>query len=185
MDRCIVNRFLFPASLLAALAGCAPHGPAAPDFTLIDDTGRSWSLAAQRGRPVVLTFGFTHCADTCPATLAKLARLSRRVEHGNGNLRIAMVTVDPRRDTPAALHRFVGQFGGPVAGLTGAPADVAKVESAYHIWAQRVPGRGRAGFYDVVHSAVIYFIDAKGTIRAISDDDASDATLTGAIRALE
>ena len=97
-----------------------------------------------------------------------------------------MVSVDPRRDTPAVLHRFVGRFDGPVVGLTGTPSNVAKVESAYHVWAQRVPGRARgSNAYDVVHSAVIYFIDPRGTIRDISDDDASDAALAKAMRQLQ
>ena len=185
MDRRIVCRALLASVAAAAvLAACAQRGPSAPNFTLVDDAGRPWSLATQRGNPVVLTFGFTHCADTCPETLAKLARLRRTL--GAGTTRIAMVSVDPSRDTPPVLHRFVGQFDGPVVGLTGAPANVAAVESAYHVWAQRVPGRfHRAGSYDVVHSAIIYFIDARGAIRDISDDDASDAALAHAMRRLE
>ncbi len=176
---------LAAAAIAAILAACAAPGPRAPGFTLTDDSGRPWALDGQRGNPVVLTFGFTHCADTCPETLAKLARLRRTLGAGAGNVRIAMVSVDPRRDTPAVLHRFVGQFDGPVVGLTGAPADVATVESAYHVWAQRVPGRARrAGTYDVVHSAIIYFIDPRGTIRDISDDGASDATLAHAMTRL-
>jgi len=177
---------LASAAMVAVLAACAQHGPSAPGFTLIDDAGAPWTLSAQRGNPVVLTFGFTHCADTCPETLAKLARLRNGLGVGGRNVRIAMVTVDPRRDTPAVLHRFVGRFDGPIVGLTGTPSSVAGVESAYHVWAQRVPGRVRGGdSYDVVHSAVIYFIDPRGTIRDISDDDASDVTLAKAMRQLQ
>lgn len=186
MERATAHLQKLAFAAAAALAGCAHSGPSAPGFTLIDDSGRPWALDAQRGSPVVLTFGFTHCADTCPETLAKLARLRQTLGAGGGNVRIAMVSVDPHRDSPAVLHRFVGQFQGPIVGLTGTPADIAAVESAYHIWAQRVPGRGRAGGnYDVVHSAVIYFIDPRGTIRDISDDDASDAALSQAMRRLE
>ena len=130
----------------------------------------------------MLSFGFTHCADTCPATLAKLTRV-RRSLGTSGRIAIAMVSVDPRRDTPAVLHRFVQHFDGRIVGLTGRPADVAAVESAYHVWAQRLPGKVRGGAgYDVAHSAVIYFIDPSGRIRNISDDDASDGTLANAMR---
>jgi protein SCO1/2 len=177
---------LASAALAATLAACAQPGPSAPVFTLIDDAGAPWALSAQRGSPVVLTFGFTHCADTCPETLAKLAHLRNGLGADGRNVRIVMVSVDPRRDTPAVLHRFVERFNGPIVGLTGAPSNVAGVESAYHVWAQRVPGRvpGRNS-YDVVHSAVIYFIDPGGTIRDISDDDAPDATLSDAMRKLQ
>ncbi len=177
---------LAPVAVAVFLAACAQQGPSAPRFSLIDDTGRPWTLSAQRGNPVVLTFGFTHCADTCPETLAKLAHLRSALGTGSGTVRIAMVSVDPRRDTPAVLHRFVEQFDGPVAGLTGTPSEIAAVESAYHIWVQRVPGPAhRANSYDVVHSAVIYFIDPRGTIRDISDDDASDLTLSNAMRRIQ
>jgi protein SCO1/2 len=168
--------------VIAFLAGCSPQGPAAPDFTLMADDNRPWMLSAERGHPVLLTFGFTHCADTCPATLAKLAHLRRSLGDHGRDVAIAMVTVDPGRDSPAVLHRFVSRFDGPIAGLTGSQAHVAAVESAYHVWAQRVPGRNRTAGYDVVHSAVIYVIDARGAIRGIYDDDEPEVALASAVR---
>jgi protein SCO1 len=171
--------------LAAVLTSCAPRAPAAPALSLTDDGGRPWSLAAQRGRPLLLTFGFTHCADTCPETLAKLTHLRRELGEAGRNLEIAMVTVDPQRDTPAALHRFVGHFDGPVVGLTGSPAQVAAVERVYHVWAQRIPGPRRAPQdYDVVHPAIVYFIDANGAMRGIHDDGESDAAMHSAVRDL-
>jgi protein SCO1 len=174
------------ALLVAAGFGCASRGGTAPDFTLTADGGQPWTLSAQRGRPVLLIFGFTHCADTCPATLAKLARLTRSSPGApSSNVEIAMVTVDPQRDTPPVLHAFVARFDGPIVGLTGTPSHVAEVERAYHVWAQRIPGKHRlASDYDVAHTAVIYAIDGRGNIRAIRNDDDSDATLTGTVRDL-
>jgi protein SCO1/2 len=155
----------------------------APAFTLIDDGGHAWSLPAQRGTAVVLTFGFTHCADTCPATLAKLSHLAATVRT-KSPVEIAFVTVDPQRDSRAAMHRFVSRFetgGARVVGLTGTPAQIDAVMSAYHVWAQRVPGAHRNGAYDVAHSAVVYFIDARGTIAGLHDDDDPDAVLARAL----
>lgn len=173
------------APLMAALLlwSCG-RAPSAPAFTLTDDGGQPWSLAAQRGTPVVLTFGFTHCPDTCPATLAKLARLGSGSD-AKAPLEIAFVTVDPQRDSVTAMHQFVGRFGEGtvrVVGLTGTPDQIDAVERAYHVWAQRVPGRRRHGAYDVAHSAVIYFIDRNGTTRSVHDDDDSDAVLAAALR---
>ena len=170
-------------ALILLVAGCA-HRTAAPDFTLLDDRGRPWTLSAQRGHPVVLDFGFTHCADTCPLTLAKLVRTVDGLGGSAGGTTIAFVTVDPQRDTPAAMHAFISRFGasGRLVGLTGSPEQIARVERAYYVWAQRVPGSPRTGSYDVAHSTGIYFIDAAGARRAIRDDGDSQAALTTALR---
>jgi protein SCO1 len=165
----------------AVMLGACSRGWFAPNIQLTDDTGARWELAGQRGRAVVLTFGFTHCADTCPATIAKLTRLVDASRQGR-SVEIAFVTVDPKRDTAPALHRFLSRFNdGPahVTGLTGTPAQIDAVERAYHVWAQRLPGRGD---YDEAHSAVIYFIDGGGRIRALQDDDDPDAVLSAALR---
>lgn len=180
-----VMRFCCALLLVAVVGGCAQRAPTAPGVSLTDDGGHAWSLAAQRGRPVLLLFGFTHCADTCPETLAKLTHLRSELGDAGRNLEIAMVTVDPQRDTPAVLHRFVGHFDGPVVGLTGSPGQVAVVEGAYHVWSQRVPGPRRAPQdYDIVHPAIVYFIDANGAVRGIHDDGESDAAMRSAVRDL-
>jgi protein SCO1/2 len=179
------GRPLLATLAVAVFAGCAVPGTAAPDFTLIADSGQPWTLSAQRGRPVLLTFGFTHCADTCPATLARLTRLTQSLGTRGSRVEIAMMTVDPQRDTPPVMHSFVARFGGPIVGLTGTPAHVGTVEDAYHVYAQRIPGKHpRVHDYDVAHSAVIYAIDSHGNVRAIRNDDDSDATLTGTVREL-
>ncbi|MBV8491657.1 MAG: SCO family protein [Candidatus Eremiobacteraeota bacterium] len=176
-------RIKWPLVLLfVLLSGCA-HFPVSPDFRLTDDRGASWSLSAQRGRVVLVDFGFTHCADTCPLALAKLVRVANAVDPRNRSVEIAFITVDPQRDTPAVLHAFVSRFdtGGRVVGLTGTPEAIDAVETAYHVWAQRVPGRVR-GTYDVAHSAAIYYVDASGSQRALRDDGDSAAELAAALR---
>jgi protein SCO1 len=171
----------------ALLLWACGRTPGAPDFTLTDDAGQSWSLSAQRGTPVLLTFGFTHCADTCPATLAKLAQLAAGRD-SKTPVEIAFVTVDPQRDSVAAMHAFVSRFGARNArfvGLTGTPDQIDAVERAYHVWAQRIPGRQPHGAYDIAHSAIVYFIDPRGTTRSVHDDDDSDAVLSAALREAE
>jgi protein SCO1/2 len=165
-----------------ALAACA-RGPQAPPINLTDDGGAPWTLSSQRGKAVIVYFGFTHCADTCPATLARLARLAGR-SGTRDKVEIAFVTVDPQRDSPEALHRFVTRFeSGPVriVGLTGSPAQIDAVESAYHVWAQRVPGSHRHASYDVAHSDAVYFVDAAGRTSSIHDGGDSDAVLAAAL----
>jgi protein SCO1 len=175
------------ALLLALAGGCAHDGISAPDFTLTDHHGRPWALAAQRGKAVALFFGYTRCTETCPATLAKL---STAVEVQGANARdveIAFVTIDPRRDPPAVLARYITRFNGaPIIGLTGTPAQIAEVERAYHVWSQRVPGpRGRDD-YDEAHTAIVFLIDRNGTISAMHDDaDTVSAIASDVRRALE
>ncbi len=179
----LLRRPIAVASVLL-LAACA-HGWAAPNIRLTDDTGSPWALSEQRGKTVALTFGFTHCADTCPATLARLTRLANAPANGTRSIEVVFVTVDPQRDTPGALHGFLSHFdpGSKVTltGLTGSPAQIASVERAYHVWAQRIPGRGGPN-YSEAHSAVIYFIDSDGRVRAVHDDDDPDAVLASALR---
>ncbi|HTU81180.1 MAG TPA: SCO family protein [Candidatus Acidoferrales bacterium] len=172
------------AALVCTLSACAPR-PSSPDFTLTDQAGRPWTLSDQRGHVVVLNFGFTHCEDTCPLTLAKLVRVVRSLGPRAADVTIAFVSVDPARDTPAVMRRYVAKFDttGRLVGLTGSPAAVTRTEDAYHVWAQRVPGP-RSGNYDVAHSAVIYFIDRSGAQRKVLDDDTPEAALGGTLREL-
>lgn len=168
--------------LLALLGGCARGGTPAPDFTLTDQLGTPWSLDAQRGTAVALFFGYTHCSDTCPATLAKLARAIASQGDAGARAEIALVTVDPQRDTPAVLARYVRRFtGASIVGLTGTPAQIASVEQRYHVWAQKIPGRHGNDDYDDAHTAIVFVIDRNGYIAAMHDDADSLAQIAADI----
>lgn len=124
--------------LLAALVTACSSGERAPDFTLRDDGGTPWTLSQQRGKAVLLTFGFTHCADTCPATVARLAALGRVAPRNRSEIEVAFITVDPARDTVAALHGFVARFAlkgnAKVVGLTGTSQQISSVKREYKVW---------------------------------------------------
>jgi protein SCO1 len=153
----------------ALLTGCA-H-PTAPDFTLTSDNGTPWTLSAQHGKVVALFFGFSHCTDTCPDTLAKLAASLRADNAAPGTAQIAFVTIDPQRDTPSVMHAYITHFpGAPVVGLTGTPAQIAAVENAYHVWSQKIPA-AHGDDYDEAHSAFTFLIDRNGDQRMIHNDD--------------
>jgi protein SCO1 len=162
---------------LALLTACSGRS-AAPDFTLTSDSGAPWQLSQQHS-VVVLTFGFAHCADTCPALLARLSKIAGAASKTSAApIRVAMVTVDPQRDRPVALHAFVSKFAG-VTGLTGTQAQIDAVETAYHVWAQRLPLKH--GDYDYAHATAIYVIGANGSIVAVRDDSDSDASIASAL----
>ena len=157
----------------------ATRHPAAPDFTLTDQHGASWTLSSQRGKAVALYFGFTHCPDTCPLTLGKLAKAI-----GNdSNAEIVFVTVDPERDTPQVMNAYLKRFSpAQIVGLTGTPKQIADVERAYHVWAQKIPGKRGKYDYDEAHISVVQFIDPNGRQRSIADQDDSVTTLASDMR---
>jgi protein SCO1 len=176
-----VSRASISVALLAlslALPACNA-GRSAPDIALKSDSGATWQLSRQRGKAVLLTFGFTHCADTCPAILGNLMHVTAALGARSREVEVAFVTVDPARDSPAVLHRFVGRFvvpgAGEIVGLTGTPAQIARTQAAYHVWSRRLPSRHKN--YDVAHLAAIFFIDANGRLRAVRDEDDSQQAL--------
>lgn len=146
-----------------------PSGPAAPDFTLTDQNGQPYTLSAHRGHAIALFFGYAHCPDVCPTTLAALARAKRKLGPGSETFDVVLVTVDPARDDPATLKRYVHLFDPTFAGLTGSEAQLDPVYAAYHVYHQVDSGRGSANGYVVAHSSAVQFISPEGRLRGTGD----------------
>jgi protein SCO1/2 len=144
-------------------------GPAAPDFTLTDQDGRPYRLSAHRGHAIALFFGYAHCPDVCPTTLAALARAKRKLGAAGTSFDVVLVTVDPARDDPATLKRYVRLFDPAFAGLTGTEAQLDPVYAAYHVYHQVASGKGGANGYVVMHSSAVQFISPDGRLRGIGD----------------
>ncbi len=192
-----MHRHLAVAGLAFALAGCAaassgenfrgtalPVRPA-PDFTLTSDAGTPWTLSAQHGRVIALFFGYTHCTDTCPTTLAKLGAALRASGANPSDAEVAFVTVDPQRDTPAVMHAYLHRFSGArFVGLTGSSGAVRAVEEQYHIFAQRRAAPKGGTDYSEVHDSFTYLIDRKGDAVALHDDGDSQASFAHDFRVL-
>lgn len=134
-----------------------PQARPIADFHLIDSDGRPVSRAALLGRPTLVYFGFTHCPDECPDTLAALARVKRRA--AIPGLQVLFVTVDPQRDTPAVLAGYVRHFDPSFLGLTGDPAEIRRLAASLGIGITRVnlPGGG----YDFEHTQAILLFDSR------------------------
>lgn len=155
--------------LCLLLAGCASHpvqplhgmqlapAPRAANFELTDQNGRQFAFDQTRGQAVALYFGFTHCKDTCPQTLALLGKARQTAGLSPVQLRIVMVSVDGRRDTPAALRAFFKKVGVDATGLTGNPQELQRVYKAYGIAV--MPQRR-----DIAHTDTIFVIDPSGRI---------------------
>lgn len=148
------------------------------DFGLTDSRGQPFTLASQRGRLVLLSFGFTHCPDVCPLTLARYRALLAELGPDAARLQPLMISVDPLRDTPAVLDRYVRHFDARILGLTGTLEAVAVVQRRYGVIA--MPGAGGR----VAHSDYLYLIDDLGRLRRLHDQQATVAMLAADVRAL-
>jgi protein SCO1/2 len=145
-------------------------GRPAPDFHLVDQSRKDFVLSGLRGRAVVLFFGYTHCPDICPTTLATIAGAMRRLgPDAPKKIQVAFVTDDPARDSPQTLGRFTSLFDPSFLGLSGSAAQMSPVYKAYHVWFQRLPNPGSAAGYLLAHSSIIYMIDRDGTLRFVHD----------------
>ena len=128
------------------------------DFHLIDSRGQPFSRADLRGHPTLMYFGFTHCPDECPDTLAALARVQKRA--AVPGLRVLFVTMDPRRDTPPVLAAYLRQFDSSFLGLTGTSGELHHLAASLGIAFDRIalPGGG----HDFNHTLAILVLDARG-----------------------
>lgn len=160
------------AFLCAALAACAPkpalHGtqfaqpPQAHDFTLVDQNDRPFTLSQNRGQAVALYFGFTHCKDVCPQTLALLGKARSIAKLSDSQLRIVMISVDPQHDSAEAMRRFLRRAGVQATALHGPPQVLRSVYREYGIAIR--PEKN-----DIGHTDSIFLIDAQGRMRELLD----------------
>jgi len=141
-------------------------------FTLTSADGQTFSSTQLAGKPYAIFFGFTHCPDVCPTTLARMVKLRRQLGAGNDTLQIVFVSVDPERDGPAELRNYLSLFPEPIVGLTGTQARIDHAKRQFGIFSQKVPDK--SGGYTVDHTATVLLFDRNGdfvaTISAEEDD---------------
>ncbi len=149
-------------------------------FTLTASDGKPFSSARLNGRPAAIFFGFTHCPDVCPTTLARLIKLRRQLGKGDEALSIVFITVDPERDGPAEVGGYAGLFNAPVVGLTGTPADIERVKKQFAVFSAKVPQPG--GDYSVDHSSAVFLMDRNGQFVATLSPEEGDAVALDKLR---
>jgi len=133
------------------------------DFTLTDQDGQPVRLSDYHGKLVVLFFGYTHCPDVCPTTLARLNQVMRQLGEAGKSVQVLFVSVDPERDTPAVLKQFLSHFNPMFVGLTGQAEEVAAVNTAFGVYVKKEEVGSAAG-YLVTHTTRIYVIDREGRL---------------------
>lgn len=141
-------------------------------FTLTGTDGQPFASARLNGRPAAIFFGFTHCPDVCPTTLARLARLRRQLGQGDEAMSIVFISVDPERDTPAEVGNYLQLFDTPVVGLTGTPQQVEQVKKQFGVYSRKVEQPG--GGYSVDHTASVILLDRNGQFVATLSPEEGD-----------
>ena len=144
------------------------------DFKLVDTQGTSSSPASLWGHPSLVFFGFTHCPEVCPTTLAVLASVQKQV--AMPGLKVVLISVDPERDTPEQLGKYISSFGGDLIGLTGTAPEIVKTTKTFGVAASRVDLPG--GSYTMDHSATVFALDKGARIVAVFTPPFDSAALT-------
>lgn len=177
-----IVRSLIGLTCAALIAGCShDDGPwqltnvtgHLPDlaFSLTEDSGQSVTGSAFRGKTTLVYFGYTHCPDVCPETMARLMQVLEKLPADEAKqVRILFISVDPARDTPQALHAYVAAFDAEhIRGLTGTDAQVESLAKRYRV-AYQMEKRDPNGSYEVTHSSAVYIFDRDGHARLLATD---------------
>ena len=149
--------------MLWALGGLrtvtAPAAIGGP-FQLTDQAGQAVTDQNLKGKPTLIFFGFTHCPDVCPTSLFEISEVLRAMGGDADRVNAYFISVDPERDTAAAMKDYLSSFDPHLKGLTGDPDAVAKVISSFRVYAKKVPLKD--GDYTMDHTALIYLMDRDG-----------------------
>ena len=149
-------------------------------FTLTGADGEPFSSSQLAGKPHAVFFGFTHCPDVCPTTLARLVRLRNQLGEGERPFEILFVTVDPERDGPPEVGKYAELFDSPVIGLTGSPAQIDQVKRQFGIYSKKVPDG--SGAYSVDHTASVLLFDEQGDFVATLSPEEQDGVALDKLR---
>lgn len=184
------------AAGLAALllAACAPEKPSfksvdvtgaefGREFALTDHTGKARTLADFKGKVVAVFFGFTRCPDVCPTTLAEMKLVKERLAADGDKLQVLFVTVDPERDTPELLAKYVPAFDPTFLGLRGDAEATARAAKEFKVFYQKSPGSSPDN-YSMDHTAATFIYDPQGRLRLFAKHGMSADALTQDIRLL-
>ena len=129
-------------------------------FKLIDDNGKPITDQDMKGKPSLVFFGYTHCPDICPTTLFELSEVMRALGKDADKVHALFISIDPERDTPAAMKDYLSSFDPHLIGATGDVKDIDVTEKEYRVYAKKVPGEH--GDYSMDHTALVYLMDKDG-----------------------
>jgi protein SCO1/2 len=136
----------------------------APQFELTDMNGQPFQLSELDGQVVVMFFGYTSCPDVCPVTLTEFLQIRSKLGEAAEEVSFVFVTVDPERDTPERMRKYLTNFDPEIIGLTGERNDLEPVWASYGVYQAKAEGPSDE-YYLVDHSSRVYVIDPDGNLR--------------------
>jgi protein SCO1/2 len=136
----------------------------APVFELTDMNGQPFQLSQLEDQVVVMFFGYTSCPDVCPVTLTEFLQIRSKLGGATDQVSFVFVTVDPERDTPERMRKYLTNFDPEIIGLSGERSELEPVWADYGVYQARVEG-GSPENYLVDHSSRVYVIDTDGNLR--------------------
>ncbi|NQD36233.1 SCO family protein [Permianibacter sp. IMCC34836] len=163
----LIGQSIFAAENPALKSGVFDPPRRAPDFALPGSNGREIKLSQFRGKLIALGFGFTHCPNVCPVTLANLTQVRKNLGKLAADVQVLYVTVDPERDTASRMQQYLAGFDASFLGVTGSAEQLAAVRQAYGVAASKAQAAADPNDYTVHHSSYIYLIDRDGRLRAL------------------
>ena len=164
-----------PPQPTVELQGGTPLGHmhrAIPEFTLTDHDGQPFDRSRLTGHWTLMFFGYTHCPDICPMTLAVLAATMQELgklpaAERPAELQVVFVSVDPERDSPEQLKTYTHYFNPNFLGVTGPEAQINALTGALGILHAKVPDPNNPGGYLVDHSASILVVNPRAELEAV------------------
>jgi protein SCO1 len=129
-------------------------------FQLTDQNGKAVTDENLKGKPTLIFFGYTHCPDVCPTSLFEISEVLRAMGKDADKVNAVFISVDPERDTQAAMKEYLSSFDPHLEGLSGDPDAIANVIKSYRVYAKKVPTKD--GDYTMDHTALIYLMDRDG-----------------------
>ena len=156
-------------------------GIGAGSYTLATADGQVFNHDSLKGQPSMLFFGYTHCPDVCPTTMAEMAGWYEKLGEEAKELKAFFVTVDPERDTGDVVRDYVS-WAVHVQGVTGSRAETDKAIAAWRVFAEKVPGSD--GDYTMNHTASVFLVDASGNFAGTIAYQEDSATAVGKLRKL-
>ena len=150
-------------------------------FNLVDQNGSPVDQSILKGQPSLLFFGFTHCPEVCPTTLAEMSTWFEQLGEEGRDLRGFFATVDPERDTPQILGEYIS-WAPRVTGLTGATEEIARLAKGWGVYYAKQPIED--GDYTMDHTASVFLLDENGAFQGTIAYGEDSATALGKIRNL-
>lgn len=184
------------AAFSSLLAGCQPADTPAQfsgsdisdtnvgnELSMVDTQGTTRTLADFKGKVTVFFFGFTQCPDVCPTAMAELSQVVTLLGDQADQVQVAMISVDPERDTPEILGQYVHTFNPGFIGLTGSLDQLEATARSFKAYYAKVKG-AKPGEYSMDHASSFYIFDKNAKARVLVSGKAPAADIAADIRQL-